>query len=150
MITVAASPRSWAARARLDAARLRFDARKKALIIGLDPRVTGSNDTIEIRLIADVGRFVGAFRLVPRAFGPVPSLPRVTRGTGVRAFVAMLTEIGVSEFGGVLDPSGPAWLGELLSAARSCMRGSDNSDKKSADTAKASRNLRPAGDAVST
>lgn len=92
------------ARRALDVARIRADPRRKRLsfertgfagIASPDER-----DVLEIVLVPDIPPYAGQYRLVPQGFGAVPNLPRCGPTTNLDSLAALLSDLGIVEFGG--------------------------------------------------
>lgn len=92
------------ARRALDVARIRADPRRKRLSferVGLAGiACPDGRDVLEIVLVPDIPPYAGQYRLVPQGFGAVPNLPRCGPTTNLDSLAALLSDLGIVEFGG--------------------------------------------------
>ena len=92
------------ARRALDVARIRADPRRKRLsfermgLAGI--ACPDGRDVLEIVLVPDIPPYAGQYRLVPQGFGAVPNLPRCGPTTNLDSLAALLSDLGIVEFGG--------------------------------------------------
>ena len=85
-------------RAALDAARVRADPRPKVLRIGQETEaMAGSTDVLTLTLVPDIAPFFGQFRLVARAFPPVPNLVRIGPDTRPAALRRIMSDLAIRE-----------------------------------------------------
>jgi GT2 family glycosyltransferase len=92
------------ARRALDIARIRADPRRKWLSLermGLTGAAgPDGRDVLEIVLVPDIPPYAGQYRLVPQGLGAVPNLPRCGPTTKADSLAALLSDLGIVEFGG--------------------------------------------------
>ncbi len=85
-------------RAALDAARVRADPRVKVLCIGQEAEaMAGSADALTLALVPDIAPFFGQYRLVVRAFPPIPNLARIGRDVRPATLRRMMSDLAVRE-----------------------------------------------------
>jgi len=115
------------ARRALDVARIRADPRRKRLSLermGL-AGIAGpdGHDVLEIVLVPDIPPYAGQYRLVPQGLGAVPNLPRCRPTMKADSLAALLSDLGIVEFGA---GDGGATAAALSAKLRGAMERSAN------------------------
>jgi hypothetical protein len=107
-------------RAALDAARVRADPRSKVLCAGPEAEaMAASTDTLVLALVPDIAPFFGQYRLIGRAFPPIPNLARIGRDTRPAALQRMMSDLAIREVRLGEGSLSPAICNNLKSAAES-------------------------------
>ncbi len=110
-----------AARRALDVARVRADSRRKRLSFEsfgpAEVETPGERDVLDILLVPDLPPYAGQYRLVPQGLGAVPNLPRCGPTTTPDSLAALLSDLGIVEFGGGKGGAAAAALSRKLQGA---------------------------------
>ena len=110
-------------RAALDAARVRADPRPKVLCMGQEAEATAaSTGALTLALVPDIAPFFGQYRLIARAFPPVPNLARIGRDTHPTTLRRMMNDLAIREMR--LDKAGSL----SSSLRRNLMRAAEAAD----------------------